>query len=72
MQLSFPQHIRHAKDAVQFVCDKLSAQSVGNFIHTERDFVTVDVKGVSCSVEVDFVNHVVLFTPIGTGDVLWL
>lgn len=64
MQLSFPQHIRRAKDAVQFVCDKLSAQSVDNFIHTEQDFVTVDVKGVSCSVEVDFINHRVLFSPL--------
>lgn len=69
MQLSFPQHIRRAKDAVQFVCDKLSRQSVDNFIHTERDFVTVDIQGISCAVEVDFAKRVVIFEPINTeGD----
>lgn len=72
MRLPFPPHIRHASDAVRFVCDVLSSRAVDNFIHTEADVVTVDVKGISCSVEVDFVNHQVLFSPIGTGDALWL
>jgi len=72
MQLPFPAHIRRAKDAVRHVCDVLSSKSVDNFIHTEQDFVTVDVKGVSCAVEVDFENHMVIFSPVGTGDELWL
>ena len=72
MQLPFPPHIRRAKDAVRHVCDVLSSKSVDNFIHTEHDFVTVDVKGVPCAVEVDFENHMVIFSPVGTGDKLWL
>lgn len=69
MELSFPKEIRRAADAVRFVCDKLSAQSVRNYIHTEHDFVTVNIQGISCAVEVDFAKRVVIFEPINTeGD----